>query len=159
MLSRLPRHFITGAELAPDDLAALLHRALELKAEPRSSRALADRQVALIFQRPPTPTRVTFEAGVVELEGHPLILRSDELQLSRGESPRDTALVLSRHVDAIGVRTGPDDVVEELARHSEVPVFNMLTAGHHPCQALADLMTMREGVGALHGGGPAPGGG
>jgi ornithine carbamoyltransferase len=94
---------------------------------------------------------VTFEAGVVELGGHPLILRGDELQLSRGETPRDTALVLSRHVQAIGVRTGPDELLAELAAHSDVPVFNMLTRDHHPCQALADLMTMREAFGRLEG--------
>jgi ornithine carbamoyltransferase len=89
--------------------------------------------------------------GVVELGGHPLVLRSDEMQLSRGESARDTALVLSRHVAAIGIRTGPDELVAELAEHASVPVINMLTAGHHPCQALADLMTLAETFGALEG--------
>jgi ornithine carbamoyltransferase len=79
------------------------------------------------------------------------VLRADELQLSRGESPRDTALVLSRHVQAIGVRTGPDAVLEELAEYSSVPVFNMLSSGHHPCQALADLLTLRETFGELDG--------
>jgi ornithine carbamoyltransferase len=73
------------------------------------------------------------------------------LQLARGESPRDTALVLSRHVDAIGVRTGPDTILEELAQYASVPIFNMLTAGHHPCQALADLLTLREAFGELDG--------
>jgi ornithine carbamoyltransferase len=151
MLSRLTRHFITGAELSAQDLDALLHRALELKAAPDASRALAGRHVALVFEKPSPRTRVSFEAGVVELGGHPIVLRSDELQLSRGESPRDTALVLSRHVHAVGVRTGPDETVEELARHSSIPVFNMLTAGHHPCQALADLLTLRETFGSLSG--------
>ena len=100
MLSRLTRHFLTGAELSADDLHALLDRALELKAAPDASRALEGRHVALLFEKPSTRTRVSFEAGVVELGGHPLILRADELQLSRDESPRDTALVLSRHVHA-----------------------------------------------------------
>jgi ornithine carbamoyltransferase len=94
---------------------------------------------------------VSFEAGIVELGGHPMILRPDEMQLSRGESVRDTALVLSRHVDAIGVRTGPDALLEELAAEGTIPVFNMLTAGHHPCQALADLLTLREAFGRLEG--------
>jgi ornithine carbamoyltransferase len=94
---------------------------------------------------------VSFEAGIVELGGHPMVLRGDEMQLSRGESAKDTALVLSRHVDAIGVRTGPDAVVEELAAEGSIPVFNMLTAGHHPCQALADLMTLHETFGELDG--------
>jgi ornithine carbamoyltransferase len=80
-----------------------------------------------------------------------MVLGEGELQLARGESVRDTALVLSRHVAAIGVRTGPDELVEQLAAHASVPVFNMLTAGHHPCQALADLMTVREAFGTLEG--------
>jgi ornithine carbamoyltransferase len=80
-----------------------------------------------------------------------MVLRTDELQLTRGESVRDTAYVLSRHVAAIGIRTGPDELVKELAEHATVPVINMLTAGHHPCQALADLMTLREAFGTLEG--------
>jgi ornithine carbamoyltransferase len=105
----------------------------------------------LLFERPSTRTRVSFEVGVHELGGHPVVLRGEELQLTRGESVRDTALVLSRYVAAIGVRTGPHEVVDELARHSSVPVFNMLTRAHHPCQALADLMTLRERFGTLDG--------
>ena len=147
----MPRHFLTGSELSTDELLALLDRAAELKAAPHSSDALRDRIVALVFQRASTRTRVSFEAGIVELGGHPMILRPDEMQLSRGESVRDTALVLSRHVDAIGVRTGPDALLEELAAEGTIPVFNMLTAGHHPCQALADLLTLREAFGRLEG--------
>ena len=147
----MPRHFLTGSELSADELLALLDRAAELKAAPHSSAALRDRIVALVFQRASTRTRVSFEAGIVELGGHPMILRPDEMQLSRGESVRDTALVLSRHVDAVGVRTGPDALLEELAAEGTIPVFNMLTAGHHPCQALADLLTLREAFGRLEG--------
>ena len=147
----MARHFITGTELSPDQLSDLLDRAIELKAAPRSSKALAERTIALVFGVPSTRTRVSFEAGIVELGGHPMILRGDEMQLSRGESPRDTALVLSRHVDAIGIRTGPHEPVAELARWAEIPVFNMLTALHHPCQVLADLLTMREAFGSLDG--------
>jgi ornithine carbamoyltransferase len=147
----LPRHLLTGDELTREDVRAILHRAAELKASPRASRALQGRIVALIFDKPSTRTRVSFEAGVVELGGHPMILRGDELQLSRGESVGDTARVLSLHVDAIGVRTGPDEVLRELAEAGTVPVFNMLTAGHHPCQALADLLTLHEAFGDLEG--------
>jgi ornithine carbamoyltransferase len=147
----LPRHFLTGTELGADGLHALLDRALELKADPAASDALAGRHVALVFEKPSTRTRVSFEAGVVELGGHPLVLRSDELQLSRGESPRDTALVLSRQVHAVGVRNGDHAVLEELAEHADIPVINMLTPLHHPCQALADLLTLREEFGALEG--------
>ncbi len=146
-----PRHFLTGAELTAGELDALLDRALELKAAPLSSQALAGRSVALIFQKPSTRTRLSFEVGVHELGGHPVVLRADELQLSRGEALRDTAQVLSRHVVAVGVRTGPDAMLEELARYSDVPILNMLTALHHPCQALADLLTLREAYGSLEG--------
>jgi ornithine carbamoyltransferase len=147
----LPRHLLTGEELSRDDLYGLLDRALELKAAPRSSDALRDSVVALVFEKPSTRTRLSFEAGVVELGGHPMILRSGEMQLSRGESVKDTARILSRHVQAVGVRTGPDAVLEELAAEGTIPVFNMLTAGHHPCQALADLLTLRETFGRLEG--------
>jgi ornithine carbamoyltransferase len=145
------KHFLTGEELTPDELHALLGRALELKEAPLSSDVLLKRSVALLFHRPSTRTRTSFEAGVAELGGHPMVLRSDEMQLSRGESLRDTALVLSRHVAAIGIRTGSDEEARELAQHATVPVVNMLTAGHHPCQALADLLTLREEFGSLEG--------
>ena len=147
----MPRHFLTGTELDGAELGALLERSLGLKAAPRSSRALAERCVGLVFEKPSTRTRLSFEVGVVELGGHPVILRSDELQISRGEPLRDTALVLSRHVDAVGVRTSAQAMLEELASFGSIPVFNMLTAEHHPCQALADLLTLRETFGALEG--------
>jgi ornithine carbamoyltransferase len=147
----LTRHVLTGEELTPDEVSQIVVRAGELKADPLASRVLEGRSVALIFEKPSTRTRVSFEAGVSELGGHPLVLRSGELQLSRGESIRDTALVFSRHVAAIGIRTGPDADVEELAAHATVPVVNMLTAGHHPCQALADLQTLQERFGRLEG--------
>jgi ornithine carbamoyltransferase len=147
----MARHFLTGAELTAAELSTLLDRALELKRAPHSSRALAGQSIALIFQKPSTRTRLSFEVGIHELGGHAVVLRADELQLSRGESPRDTALVLSRHVAAVGVRTGPDAMLGELAEYSSVPIFNMLTALHHPCQALADLLTLREALGSLEG--------
>ena len=143
----MPRHFLTGEELTSEELAGLLARARVLKEDRRASRALEGRNVALIFDRPSTRTRVSFEVGVVELGGHPLVLRGDEMQLARGESPRDTAEVLSRYVDLIAVRTGPHETLEELAAHATVPVINMLTARHHPCQALADLLTLGERFG------------
>jgi len=146
------RHFLTGEELTSAELGSLLDRAAELKADrPSSSRALEGKSVALVFEHPSTRTRVSFEVGVSELGGHAVVLRGDELQLSRGESVRDTALVLSRFVQAICVRTSPHAVVEELATYADVPVVNMLTADHHPCQALADLLTLRERFGDLEG--------
>ena len=107
--------------------------------------------MALLFDKPSTRTRVSFEVGVYELGGHPLVLRQGDLQLTRGESPRDTALVLSRMIHAIAIRTGPHETAEELARWATVPVINMLTQEHHPCQALADLMTLLERFGRLEG--------
>jgi ornithine carbamoyltransferase len=147
----LTRHLLTGTELDREELLALLDRADALKAAPLSSRALEGSSIALIFEKPSTRTRLSFEAGVFELGGQPVVLRSGELQLSRGESVGDTARILSRHMAAIGVRTGPHALLEELAAEATVPVFNMLTAGHHPCQALADLMTLREQFGHLEG--------
>jgi ornithine carbamoyltransferase len=147
----VPTHFLTGEELTAAALRGVVERALELKAAPDSSRVLEGKSVALVFDKPSTRTRVSFEAGVYELGGHPIVLREGELQTSRGESPRDTALVLSRMVDAIGIRTGPQRIVTELAEHSTVPVINMLTHEHHPCQALADMTTLRERFGTLDG--------
>jgi ornithine carbamoyltransferase len=147
----LARHFLTGEELTSTELGRLIERALDLKSDRHGSRALEGRSVALVFDKPSTRTRVSFETGVYELGGHPLVLREGELQLARGESPRDTALVLSRMVHAIGIRTGPHETVEQLAEHARIPVINMLTHEHHPCQALADLMTLRERFGRLDG--------
>jgi ornithine carbamoyltransferase len=147
----LARHFLTGEELTTGEQAGLVERAIELKADRLASRALEGRSVALVFDKPSTRTRVSFETGVFELGGHPLVLREGELQLARGESPRDTALVLSRMVQAIAIRTGPHALVEELAQYSTVPVINMLTHEHHPCQALADLTTLRQRFGRLAG--------
>jgi ornithine carbamoyltransferase len=146
-----PLHFLTGAELDAATLAALLDRAAELKAAPLSSRVLEGRSVALMFQKPSTRTRSSFETGVFELGGHPMIVRANELQLTRGESVRDTALVFSRHVAAIGLRTGSEDELRELATYATVPVINMLSPLHHPCQALADLQTLRDAYGDLEG--------
>jgi ornithine carbamoyltransferase len=148
----LPRlHFLDGTELSAQQLASLLDRALELKAAPAASRVLAGRSVALLFEQPSTRTRTSFEAGVVELGGHPMVLRAGELQLTRGESLRDTALVFSRHVAAIGLRTGDEAQLAGLAEHATVPVINMLSPRHHPCQVLADLMTLREAFGTIDG--------
>jgi ornithine carbamoyltransferase len=147
----MARHFLTGAELSASELDALIDRAVELKAAPLASSSLAGRSVALIFEKPSTRTRLSFEVGVDELGGHSVVLRADEMQLSRGEAVRDTALILSRQVAAVGVRTGPHEMLEELAEHSTVPVINMLTALHHPCQALADLLTLREAYGTFDG--------
>jgi ornithine carbamoyltransferase len=134
----VPRHLLTGEELTPDEVRGIVARALELKAAPLSSNALNGKAIALMFEKPSTRTRVSFEVGVSELGGTPIVLGADELQISRGESLADTGRVLAGHVAAVGLRTGADERLAELASESSVPVFNMLTAGHHPCQALAD---------------------
>lgn len=153
-LPRTVRHLLTGEELAASELDALLTRAEELKAgraEGLARDALAGRTVALLFERPSTRTRISFQVGVTELGGDPLPLRADELQLGRGESVGDTARVLSRFVHAVVIRAGSHERVAELAADSEVPVINGLTPLHHPCQALADLQTLRERFGELDG--------
>jgi ornithine carbamoyltransferase len=151
MLVPLAAHFLTGTELDRAKLERLVDRALALKESPAASRALEGRTVALLFEIPSTRTRTSFEAGIVELGGHPMVLRAQELQLTRGESVADTARVFSRHVAAIGLRTDSDERLEELARNASVPVVNMLSPRHHPCQALADLVTLREVLGPLEG--------
>ena len=147
----MPRHFLTGEELTAPELHALLDRALALKADPLAARPLEGRTAALLFEHPSTRTRTSMEAGVHELGGHPMVLRANELQLTRGESIRDTALVFSRHAALIGLRTGSEERLRQLAAHAEVPVVNLLSPEHHPCQALADVLTMREVFGELEG--------
>jgi len=135
-------------------LGRVLDRALELKSGRRDGAGgdeLAGRSIALVFERPSTRTRISFEVGVAELGATPIVLRGDELQLSRGESIADTARVLSRYVDAIAIRSSSHEAVAELAAAADVPVVNALTPLHHPCQALADLLTMKERFGDLNG--------
>jgi ornithine carbamoyltransferase len=147
-----PRHFITGTELTDTELGTVVERAVELKGVgPAGPRPLRDRSIALLFEKPSTRTRVSFQVGISQLGGHVLLLRSEELQLARGESVKDTALVLSRYIDAIAVRVGEHAVLEQLAEHASVPVVNALTPLHHPCQALADLLTLRERFGRTQG--------
>ncbi len=147
-------NFLTGEELDREELLALLERAEHLKrgreqGEGRGS--LAGRSVALIFEKPSTRTRVSFEVGVAELGATPIVLRSDELQLTRGESIADTGRILSRYLHGIVIRSGSDERVRELAEGATVPVINGLTPEHHPCQALADLLTLKERFGELDG--------
>jgi ornithine carbamoyltransferase len=150
----LKRDFLTGEELGAFEQGKLLDRAAELKAGRRErigAGTLAGRSIALVFEKPSTRTRISFEVGVAELGANPIVLREDELQISRGESIGDTARVLSRYVDAIVIRSGSHEAVAELAAAAEVPVVNALTPLHHPCQALADLLTLRERRGDLTG--------
>lgn len=148
------RDFLTGEELGAFELSQLLDLAAELKAGRADGKGrddLAGRSIALVFEKPSTRTRISFEVGVAELGATPIVLRGDEMQLSRGESAGDTGRVLSRYLDAIVIRSGSHEAIAELAAEAEVPVVNALTPLHHPCQALADLLTLRERFADLQG--------
>ncbi len=149
----MTRHFLTGEELTGAELAGPDRPRARAQGRPCSRRsALAGRSVALVFERPSTRTRFSFEVGVHELGGHPVVVREEEMQLSRGESSRDTARVLSRFVARDRAPHGPARGDRGArAQLAAVPVINMLTRLHHPCQALADLVTLRERFGQLDG--------
>jgi ornithine carbamoyltransferase len=147
-------NFLTGEELDHEELLALLDRAEQLKRgreDGEGRESLRGRSVALIFEKPSTRTRVSFEVGVAELGATPIVLHADELQLKRGESLADTGRVLSGYLHGLVIRSGSDDRVRELAEGATVPVINGLTPQHHPCQALADLLTLKERFGELEG--------
>jgi ornithine carbamoyltransferase len=148
------RSFTRIAAWSRDELALLLDLADELKAERARRpelRLLPGRTIGLIFHKPSTRTRVAFEVGIAELGGMALFLPAAELQLARGESFRDTALVLSRFLSALMIRTFEQQEVEEFAEHASIPVINGLTDDAHPLQAVADAMTLRERFGTLAG--------
>lgn len=142
------RHFLSSDDVSIPEQAALIGRGIELKKKRGSHpRSLKGRSVGMIFEKPSTRTRVSFEVAVAELGGHPLVLRMDELQLGRGESIEDTARVLSRYLHAIVIRTFAQDKLEQLASESDIPIVNALSDFEHPCQALADVMTAVEKMG------------
>src|SRR5581483_10971371 len=146
------RHFTRVSDLAPHELASLLELAKATKAEPeRFEGALHGQSVACIFEKPSTRTRVSFAAAAARLGASPIALSPGELQIGRGESIADTARSLSGYVSAIVARTFAQGTVDELARWAEVPVINALSDEHHPCQALADLLTIDEELGGLAG--------
>jgi ornithine carbamoyltransferase len=144
------RHFTRVADFSSEELELVLDLAERLKEAPREDQLLLPgRALGMIFAKPSTRTRISFEVGIAQLGGYGLYLRSDDLQLGRGETIRDTATVLSRYLDAIMIRTFEQAEVEELAEHADVPVINGLTDETHPCQALADVLTIRERLGRL----------
>jgi ornithine carbamoyltransferase len=146
------RSFTRVADFTSDELEVVLDLAERLKAAPSEEQVvLPGRSLGMIFQKPSTRTRVSFEVGIAQLGGYGLYLRADDLQLGRGETIRDTATVLSRYLDAIVIRTFAQSDVEELAEHAEISVINGLTDETHPCQALADMLTIRERLGRLEG--------
>ena len=146
------RHYLSVDDLSTAELPDLLDLAAALKADRGAhAQALAGRSIALIFEKPSTRTRVSFEVGVEQLGAHAVVLSSAELQLGRGETIQDTGRVLSRYVDAIVLRTFEQERLEILSTTATVPVINALSDFEHPCQALADLLTIREHLGDLRG--------
>jgi ornithine carbamoyltransferase len=145
------RHFLAIPDFSRAELLALLELAARMKQGDYAGRPLAGRTLAMIFAKSSTRTRVSFEVGAYQLGGHALFLSSRDIQLGRGEPIRDTARVLSRYVDGIMIRTFDQEEVEELARFASVPVINGLTDLQHPCQVLADLLTVQETLGGWDG--------
>lgn len=148
------RHFLALSDLTPDQARALIARAIELKRMHRSGqnhRPLTGCTLAMIFEKASTRTRVSFEAGMVQLGGHAIFLSPRDTQLGRGEPIEDSARVISRMVDAVMIRTFEQATVERFAAHSQVPVINGLTDRLHPCQLLADMQTFAEHRGDIRG--------
>ena len=148
------RDFLRVNDWAPEELVLVLDHADRLKARQRERvphPLLEGRSVGMIFQKPSTRTRVSFEVGIAQLGGTGLYLAAGDLQLGRGETIKDTAVVLSRYLNGIMIRTFKQADVDELAEHADIPVINGLTDEFHPCQALADVMTIRERLGGFEG--------
>jgi ornithine carbamoyltransferase len=152
MTADQPRHLLDVDDLTSAELAAVLDRALEYKAalaDGADHDDLEDQTLGMIFQKPSTRTRVSFETGMTQLGGHAIFLGKDDIQLGRGEPLKDTSRTLSRYVDCVMARLFKHENVDVLADHAGVPVVNGLTDDAHPCQTLADLLTIREEFGAL----------
>lgn len=150
--SPTPRHFLRDDDLSPAEQAEVLELGLRLKAEPFSARPLeGPKSVAVIFDKTSTRTRFSFDAGIAQLGGNAIVVESGSTQMGKGETLSDTAMVMSRYVEAIVWRTYSQAGLAELAADSAVPVVNALTDDFHPCQILADLLTIRENFGRTAG--------
>jgi ornithine carbamoyltransferase len=145
------RHFLRDDELSPDEQWQVLDLAATLKTDPNKRTPLAGRSVAVIFEKSSTRTRVSFDVGIAQLGGHPVVVDGRSMQLGRDETVEDTARVLSRYVDAVVWRTSAQDRIAAMASGASVPIVNALTDEFHPCQVLADLLTIRERFGRLAG--------
>ncbi len=147
----MKRDLVTILDLGRDEILGLIERAISLKNEQSRHAPLAFKTLALIFEKPSTRTRVSFEVAMYQLGGNVIFLTKDVTQMSRKEPTRDTARVLSRYVDGIVMRTYSHSLIEEMARFSSVPVINGLSERYHPCQVLSDLMTIKEYKGEIEG--------
>ncbi|RST73026.1 ornithine carbamoyltransferase [Siminovitchia acidinfaciens] len=148
------RHLLTLADYTKEEIMKIINDAIKLKDMQKKGvthHYLKGKSIAMIFEKLSTRTRVSFEVGMIQLGGHALFLGKDDLQMGRGETVEDTAKVLSRFVDGIMIRAYSHDSVVQLANNSSVPVINGLTDDYHPCQVLADLMTLYEAKGSLEG--------
>lgn len=146
------KDFLTLADFTQEELMYLLEIALQLKEKQKTEaphRLLEGKTLGMIFEKSSTRTRISFESGMFQLGGHALFLSQDDIQMGRGETIADTAKVLSRYVDGIMIRTFGHDIVEELATHASIPIINGLTDDFHPCQVLADLLTIYEKKGSF----------
>ena len=147
----MTRHFLDLSEIEKGELRRIINRAAAMKSKSDTSEPLAGKTLAMIFEKSSTRTRVSFEVAAHQLGGHAVILSTKEMQIGRGESISDTAKVLSRYVDAIMIRTGAHSKLQELADAATVPVINGLTDDSHPCQLMADVLTIEEHTGPIHG--------
>lgn len=154
-MSKKVRHFLDLKDIDAQSLRAIIDRARDMKAASRAGKThtnmLAGKQLAMIFEKPSTRTRVSFEVGMVELGGHPVHLTSNDLQIGRGETIADTARVLSRYVDGIMMRAKSHGSLVELADYADIPIINGLTDVCHPCQIMADILTIEERLGNITG--------
>jgi ornithine carbamoyltransferase len=148
----MTRHLLTLADLAREEFKAFFKRAIELKEKQKKGTAeplLEGKSLGLLFDKPSTRTRVSFETAMIQLGGSPLFISSKDTQMSRAEPIKDTARVLSRYLDALAIRTFSQAVIEEFAEYASIPVINALTDAYHPCQVLSDLMTVIEHKGSV----------
>ena len=146
-MNRRPRHYLTVSDLGKDQLLHIIRRAMELKRRRKEGipyRPAVGKVLGLLFEKPSTRTRISFEAAMFQLGGNVSFMPSRDLQLRRGEPLKDTARVLARYLDCLVVRTFGQEIVDELAKWSAIPVINGLTDQHHPCQILSDIMTVME---------------
>ncbi|HDY71999.1 MAG TPA: ornithine carbamoyltransferase, partial [Nitrospirae bacterium] len=148
----MKRDFLRLWDLSEEEIYAIIQRSIELKrgVDPGSC-PLIGRSVGLIFEKPSTRTRISFEVGIYQLGGQPIYMTPQEIQLGRGETISDTARVLSRYLSGVVIRTFAHRTLEEFASNAGIPVINGLSDLHHPCQALADLMTIQEKKGRVRG--------